>query len=384
MVYILSNLKRNDNQWTCGIISAVKKELTRRRIDFAESSDIKGTIKKCAAKSDLILIPTPVTSLILPIVEECNKTGAQVIVPNGFLNIGERYRYHCVRGDFYNAITKILWGLRRTGRNNVALYGMNSNSQDDVLLADAFLSQNSQIADSVFCNDGSVQDCFDSFFKNRHRFNAVICVNDYVAILLIEKLSIIDPEYLEKVFIVSFSNTLLSQFYHRPFTSLAPDLDAVGCAVGDIYKIVKRDGGSRYRAVTIYVDYKIHERGNTTGCFSDSAYTPYESKSVFFPAVNPFNEEIAYDITPEVARLPKIEVFLNQLTDVQLSILMLLLEGHSNTQIGEELFLSNETVRYHLKKMKSVLGCNTKEEMRMKLHDIIDPQNIEKYLHNGL
>lgn len=106
------------------------------------------------------------------------------------------------------------------------------------------------------------RDCFDRFFEARSNFNSIICVNDYVAIYLISRMRKLDPDYLEKTYIVSFSNTLLSRLYTTPFTSLAPDMDALGCAVGDIYKLVKRSGAS-YRAVTIYVGYKIYQRGTT-------------------------------------------------------------------------------------------------------------------------
>lgn len=380
MLYILTNLKRGDNQWTYGIIDVVKKELTRRRMEFMEVTDIKATIRKAAAHADPILIPTPFTSLVLPIVEECNKLGVQVILPNGFLNIGERYRYHCVRGDFYGAVTKILWGLHNAGKDTVAIYGTNTNAQDDILITDAFLAQNNRISGSVFCNDGSIKTCFNSFFEKRHQFNAVICVNDYVAIDLIERLRRLDPAYLDALFIVSFSNTLLSRLYNTPFTSLAPDMEAVGCAVGDIYKIVKRNGGQYYRAVTIYVDYKIYERGTTKGVFQPENYIPYESKDVFFPTIQPFDETTAYNIDPEVARLPRIEIFLNRLTKVELSILGMLLQGYTNARIVEELYLSAEALRYHFKKMRSLLDCGTKEELREKLKDVLDPQHIEEYL----
>ncbi len=381
MLYILTNLQRGDNQWTYGVIDAVKKEFTRRRLKYTESSNIKETIRKCAAHGDPVLIPTPVTALLLPIVEECNKQGVQVIVPNGFLNIGERYRYHCVKGDFYGAVAHVLQGLRKANRSQAALFGMNTNSQEDVLITDAFMAQNAGASNAIFCNDGSIRECFDRFYATRNDFNSIICLNDYVAIYLIDRMRRLDPEYVEKTHIVSFSNTILSRLYTTPFTSLAPDMDALGCAVGDIYKLVKRSGDS-YRAISIYVGYKIYERG-TTQCFDEmerGSYVPYESKDVFFPTINAFNAATAYNTDPEVERLPRIEIFLNQLTKVELSILMMVLQGHNNARISEALFLSGETVRYHLNKMRSLMGCATREEMRDTLRDVVVPEHISAYL----
>ncbi|MBE6779193.1 MAG: hypothetical protein E7541_07410 [Ruminococcaceae bacterium] len=380
MLYILSGLQRGDHQGSFGVMEAVKKEFTRRRLEYTESNDVKATIRRCASHDDPLLIPTPLNSLLLPIVEECNKQGVQVIAPNSFLNIGERYRYHCVKGDFYGAVAKVLRGLRRGGKDSPALFGVNTNSQEDVLITDAFMAQNAGMTGAVFCNEGSIRDCFDTFFKQRRQFNAVICVNDYVAISLIENMRRLDPTYLENTFIVSFSNTLLSRLYNMPFTSLAPDMDAIGCAVGDIYKLLKRSRGS-YQAITIYVNYKVYERQTTHNCFMDERELPhYESRDVFFPTINTFNEATAYHTDPQVAHLPQVEMFLNKLSKVELSILMMVLRGYSNTHISEELFLSGETVRYHLNKMRAILGSATKEQMRESLKDLIAPRQIEEYL----
>ncbi len=379
MLYILTNLQKGDNQWTYGVIDAVKREFNRRRLEVTESSDIRGTIKRCAAHGDPILIPTTFTSRILPIVEECNKLGVQIIIPNGFLNIGERYRYHCVKGDFYGAIANVLFGLRRAGKSNVAMFGTNTNSQEDVLVTDAFIAQTGGVENAVFCNEGSIRDCFDHFYSVRREFDAVICVNDYVAISLIENMRRNDPAYLEETCVVSFSNTLLSRLYTTPLTSLAPDMDALGCAVGDIYRLVKRSG-SNYRAISIYVNYKVYERKTTENCFFGQPDFPYESKDVFFPTINTFNDNILDNADPEVDRLPKIEIFLNRLTKVEMTILMMVLRGYSNAKISEEMFLSGETVRYHLNKMRSLLGCSTKDEMKETLTGILDARHIEEYL----
>lgn len=59
MLYILTNLQRGDNQWTYGAIDAVKREFTRRRLECTEVTNVKDTIRRCAAHGDPIMIPTP-------------------------------------------------------------------------------------------------------------------------------------------------------------------------------------------------------------------------------------------------------------------------------------------------------------------------------------
>lgn len=52
MLYILTNLQRGDNQWTYGAIDAVKREFTRRRLECTEVTNVKDTIRRCAAHGD--------------------------------------------------------------------------------------------------------------------------------------------------------------------------------------------------------------------------------------------------------------------------------------------------------------------------------------------
>lgn len=379
MIYIITNIRRGDNQWTYGVIDAVEKEFAKRRLDYKETPDFQSAIKKCRSKQDVILIPSQYNSLALPIIEECNRSGVQVIVSNAYMNIGESYRFHSVQGDFYNAVSYVLSGFKSAGKLNTALYGVNTNSQGDVLFTDAFVAQNRGNPSSVFSNGGSMLDCFNSFFDVREKFDSVICVNDYVAVALIENLERLDPDYLERLYIVSVSDTLLARFYKRPITSLAVDLKTLSSAVADIYRTISRSE-CEYRSVTIYIDYEIKERQTTHGCFAGEFNKMSVSSNVFFTPVNTFDETIAYNTDPEVALLPKIEIFLNNLSKIELSVLKSLLSGSSIRRLGEELYLSEEAVRYHLKKMRVALGCGTTSEMREKLSGLLNPVHIAEYL----
>ena len=379
MIYIITNIRRGDNQWTYGTIDAVEKEFAKRRLDYKETPDFQSAIKKCRSKQDVILIPSQYNSLVLPIIEECNRSGVQVIVSNAYMNIGESYRFHSVQGDFYNAVSYVLSGFKSAGKLNTALYGVNTNSQGDVLFTDAFVAQNRGNPSSVFSNGGSMLDCFNSFFDVREKFDSVICVNDYVAVALIENLERLDPDYLERLYIVSVSDTLLARFYKRPITSLAVDLKTLSSAVADIYRTISRSE-CEYRSVNIYIDYRINERQTTHGCFSGEVNKIPVSSNVFFTPINDFDETIAYNTDPEVALLPKIEIFLNNLSKIELSVLKSIISGSNVKQLGEEFYLSEEAVRYHLKKMRVALGCGTTNEMREKLSGLLNPVHIAEYL----
>lgn len=74
-------------------------------------------------------------------------------------------------------------------------------------------------------------------------------------------------------------------------------------------------------------------------------------------------------MSPNIAReivqhfvQPKRERPSNLLTDRQTEIIKKLVEGHSYSQIAEQLFVSVETVRTHIKKMYRALEVNNKAE----------------------
>jgi len=63
-------------------------------------------------------------------------------------------------------------------------------------------------------------------------------------------------------------------------------------------------------------------------------------------------------IPPEVAQLLAQQAFDADMTDREIDVLRLVARGFSNKKIGEQLFISEHTVKAHLKTITSKLGAN--------------------------
>jgi DNA-binding CsgD family transcriptional regulator len=73
--------------------------------------------------------------------------------------------------------------------------------------------------------------------------------------------------------------------------------------------------------------------------------------------------------TGETVRKRTVET-LDELTPQELQVARLAVGGHTNPEIGAQLFLSPRTVEWHLRKVFAKLGISSRKELRAELHDI--------------
>lgn len=308
-------------------------------------------------------------------VDRCNKEGIQVILPNGFLNVGESFRYHSICGDVFDALNRIMYTFKKAYKNRVALFGASPFSCEDVFLTDTFNSFSST-SNAIFFNTQSTDDCLKEFLAQDY-YDAVICANDYVAVMLIEYLRNHNPEYLSNLSIVSFSNTILSQICNIPITSLSIDFNKIGDAVIDIYRMIKNNENCNYSATVLYLPYHIHERETTQGLsFSNSKITTQNEGKLLFDITSSKN----YKISSDVAYYSRIDWVFNQLSPRNFTVLMLILRGCSNSEICEKMFISLDTLNYHLKKLRNLFGVASTKILIEQLKPFISVDYIAKYL----
>ncbi len=321
------------------------------------------------------MIPNHPTPNVLRVVDKCNKEGIQVILPNGFLNVAEPFRYHSICGDVYDALNRIMCTFKKAKKNRVALFGASPFSCEDVFLTDTFNSFSST-NNAIFFNTQSTNDCLKEFLAQDY-YDAVICANDYVALMLIEHLRKYNPEYLSNLSIVSFSNTILSQICNVPITSLSIDFNKIGDAVIDIYRMIKNNENCNYSATVLYLPYHIHERETTNGLsFSNSKMTTQNDSKLLFDITSSKN----YIISSDVAYYSKIDCAFNQLSPKNFTVLMLILRGYSNNEICEKMFISLDALNYHLKKLRNLFEVSSTKVFIEQLKPLISVDYIEKYL----
>jgi DNA-binding CsgD family transcriptional regulator len=59
-----------------------------------------------------------------------------------------------------------------------------------------------------------------------------------------------------------------------------------------------------------------------------------------------------------------------KLSKAERAVVLLLLRGHSNARIGEQLFISRETVRTHLKRIFAKMGVHSRVHALLKVREL--------------
>jgi DNA-binding NarL/FixJ family response regulator len=78
--------------------------------------------------------------------------------------------------------------------------------------------------------------------------------------------------------------------------------------------------------------------------------------------------------TGETVRRRTVET-LDELTSQEVQVARLAADGHTNAEIGAQLFLSPRTVESHLSKVFDKLGITSRKQLRVALSDVDQPSS---------
>ena len=263
-----------------------------------------------------------------------------------------------VRMDYIDTLEAVLSYLQGCGRNRVALYGVNSNSSADGIKHRWFrVLKDREAEGTVFFNDGVLDDCAREFLASARRFDAVICVNDMVAVDLLRALKTAGIRVPEDLFLVSFGDSALTRLVSPTITSASLDHEETGRQAATLYAYLCRQNVPA--RVSVLVRSALTVRESTAGMPIPPRFA--------FPALR--QEEDVRDFNfyenRDIARLCAAESMASACDPTDLALLRSLL--FSDGAKEEALFLTPSALQYRKKRLKQLAGCATMEEF----HDFL-------------
>ncbi|MBQ8836551.1 MAG: LacI family DNA-binding transcriptional regulator [Clostridia bacterium] len=257
-----------------------------------------------------------------------------------------------------DAMEKSISYLLGCNRDRIALFGVTPSSSTDMIRLEVFSEYLSSIGrtleDDTYYNYGAMSECREKFVKNISNYNAVICVNEVAAFILLRWLRDNGINVPRDLYVISCGySTMLSEHSVPTLTSVSADQSEVGAQAVIAYSSLMRNPANI--SLTVQVEAKLTVRGSTDFT-PDTGVLPFAPENAGKPTVNFFGD-------PSVRRFFSIETLLLESDELDRGILDGLLSGDTYPKMAERLYTSENVISYRIKRMCKISGANSKTEL---------------------
>lgn len=260
-----------------------------------------------------------------------------------------------------DAMEKSIAYLLSHNRDRIALFGVTQGSSTDKIRVETFAEYESSIGRSLeedtYYNYGAISECKERFVKNIANYNAVICVNEVAAFILLRWLRDSNINVPRDLYVMSCGySTMLAEHSVPTLTSVAADQYQTGVQAVIAYSSLIKNPGNV--ALTVLVEAKLTVRGSTD-------FSPDNGALAFAPQNigSPKDKGLNYFDDPSVRRFFSIETLLLESDDLDRKILDGLLAGDTYPKMAERLYTSENVISYRIKRMCKITGAASKSEL---------------------
>lgn len=338
MTIIICEYILDESIWCQKIYNGLKNELKKRRIAYSKTSD-----PSTVSSGDIVYIIGSSYIWINNSISICNTLNiVPVILCNQITNMLYG-KYHSISTDTNACMKQLISSSNTTDPKRIALYGINNNSLSDLSRTKSYIEQTNNTS-GVFVNNGSLENCFNTFIPHISEFDTVICVNNYAAISLVENLSNCCPYVLERLKIISCSSSKLSTIFSKYIIYVDTNFEHYGKAALAISELSKKN--PYISGINVMINYDSNSVSLPSFTANDSDITQIDS----------FYKD------KEIKKLLKVENLLDNCDNLDMQIIKMLMDGNIYDDIADKCFLSKESVKYRIKKYIKICKVATKED----------------------
>lgn len=345
-LYVLAEKEYNASSWCRNILKGLSIEKKRKKIKliFINSTDeITGESEK--NKSSVILIGTKAGWINENINKVLDLNLNPILISNTQLVL-EFSTCSIVSSDILGALNEAVWLSKSKGNGAVALYGVNPDSVADIMRKDAFLASGGQ-DDDIFYNNGILEKCFSDFSKARVKYGAVICVNDFSAISLINMLKK-ENLYSDNLFIISLNSSQLGNYFSPKIVSFSINYKKFGAAALLIHEELTKN--EYITSLNVLIKYDLN-----CNIMSTKPQRHITNSKLIFSQTD---EDINIYADDEMIEMMAIESFLLNTDESDMLILKMLNNKFSYGKIEEVTYLSTSTIKYRIKNICKIFAVD--------------------------
>ena len=264
----------------------------------------------------------------------------------------------CVTHSRSQQTVQLLDYLQACGRGRIALLGVGRHSINDLVKVNTATRYTASWArpvtgEDVFMWNERLEECFQAFWPVAERYDAILCPNDYVALLALNQLKARGVRVPQDQYLVSFSNLAIGRFCQPSITTITMDFSAIGRYAFSIWQQLQALG-DRELVSKIIAPSRLLVRGST-------AFAPPGSQKHEARLWDDVEKDLFYR-EPSIRALMRIESCLSRHDALDLKIIEGLLGGESYEALTGRLYISSSALHYRLTKLYRDLDCQTRKE----------------------
>lgn len=258
----------------------------------------------------------------------------------------------CVSIDYRQACYRMTCRILENHPHSVALLGFNSDSIPDKQRLEGFEAAVKEYGAEgrMFPNFGDVITCLDAYWENRAAYRNVICVNDILAVALVNRLCAFGED-IQQYQICGFGNTMLSRHCIPRITTVEPNYELAGRCAVELYSVLERN--RHVSAITFTVEAEF--------CEGETMAISQGANALARPLLPPTHGDF-YDDS-YVMELDSLDGMLSACDETDLGILRGLLSGATYEEICESRFIALNTLKYRVKKLASAARVANRAEL---------------------
>lgn len=343
---------------------AKRKKYTLRFLD--NPSALEEVFSDAASPRMAIVVGTSVT-FVPGMLRQLETLGIHALLIN-YDNFSLPSSHSVVRMDYVNAMQRLMGYFYHYGKKRIALIGFNPNSSADRIkeqfFCDALISQGeSDPQRHIFRNRGSIRECFSRFLPHAGEYDALLCVNDIVAVAALGCLRQAGIDVPGQLLLAGFGESILSRKVCPSITTISLNHEELGKQAVTLFAYLHRQSTRISATVQVKSEMTIRESTDSMPDLPDVLLCPNVETA----------ESVDFYKDQDVQSLLQIEDFCFGLDELDQEILARLPRDASLESIAEDCHTSVSTIGYRLRNMQSRLGVASRQELMARLFSVLSP-----------
>ena len=276
-----------------------------------------------------------------------------------------------VMSDFSDAMQRAVKHLRGRGCEHLALFSVNPRSYHDCCREKTFRRFSGMETPLVFSLRENRLDNVKQLLAMREPIDALLCVNDVTALSLMPLFCALDADWNRKMLLLGFSDTVLGALHRPSLTSFSLGFAEGGAEVVHIHRAVQKNPQlacmHAIMKTTLFVRDTTAAEAPRGICFADYPRLPDAQIDALYASGK---------------KLMCLENLLRSCDRTDYRLMLALMDGMSQGEMAEHLYLTVDSIKYRVRKLKRMLGISTVRELATFLCKWLDRDRMQTRAEN--